>query len=162
MQQEILKIGLAAIHNGKLLVVRKRGGASFILPGGKPECGEGDIDALRREVDEELGCAIAEPSFLGSFSDEAADLARARVTVKLYSADLCGQPDPAAEIEELAWIDVGQPIELRLAPSISNYILPYLRQQSSGPSSAQASSPDRSARNIAFPDCPRCAVADQQ
>lgn len=129
MRTNILKIGLAAIKDGKLLVVRKRGGASFILPGGKPEASEAELDTLRREIHEELGCAVACPAFVGSFSDEAADVRSARVTVRLYSGDLCGNPAPAQEIEELAWIDMSQPTPVQLAPSLANLILPYLRSQ---------------------------------
>jgi 8-oxo-dGTP diphosphatase len=42
-QREIVKIGLAVTTDNRLLLVRKKGGESYILPGGKPEMGE---DAL--------------------------------------------------------------------------------------------------------------------
>jgi 8-oxo-dGTP diphosphatase len=55
----IHKVGLAVVSGDRLLVVRKRGTGTFILPGGKPEGSEGDLATLAREVDEELGCDSA-------------------------------------------------------------------------------------------------------
>jgi 8-oxo-dGTP diphosphatase len=128
---EILKIGLAVTAMGRLLVVRKKGTKSYILPGGKPEKGEDDVQALSREIEEELGCTLNPQtiSYLGSFSDAAADMKGTRVTVRLYAAELIGEPSPRAEIETVKWyspsIDSGD----ILAPSIQNKILPYLRNQ---------------------------------
>ena len=124
----INKVGLAATCDGKLLVVRKQGQDVFILPGGKPERDELELDTLRREVMEELGCEIANPYLRGVFTDLAAGEQNAYVVVRLYSADLIGQPLPQMEIEELAWIDLRRP-GLPLAPSISNYILPKLNSK---------------------------------
>jgi 8-oxo-dGTP pyrophosphatase MutT (NUDIX family) len=45
---EILKVGLAVTDADRLLVVRKRGAPSYILPGGKPEQGEDDLQAFPR------------------------------------------------------------------------------------------------------------------
>lgn len=126
---EITKVGLAAVHDGRLLVVRKRGTPSFILPGGKPEIGEDSLSALVRELYEELGCSLAFPAYEGRFADVAADLPNTDVVVVLYSGALQGTPVPQAEIEEMAWIDVVAPIRIQLAPSIINHILPYLRRQ---------------------------------
>jgi len=110
-------------------VVRKRGRPSFILPGGKPEAGEPERDALYREIEEELGCSLTGLAFEGRFADNAADLPGTTVVVVLYSGELAGTPAPRAEIEELAWLDLNAPTSLRLAPSITNHILPHLRRQ---------------------------------
>jgi 8-oxo-dGTP diphosphatase len=40
---------------GRVLLVRKRGTAAFMQPGGKRDPGEDDVTALAREIDEELG-----------------------------------------------------------------------------------------------------------
>jgi 8-oxo-dGTP diphosphatase len=87
--KHIVKIGLAITEANRLLLVRKRGGVSYILPGGKPEAGEDDYQALAREVDEELGCKldIASLVFLGAFSDVAADMKNTVVTVRLPDAN---------------------------------------------------------------------------
>src|SRR5947209_3790056 len=107
-QREIVKVGLAVIDKDRLLVVKKRGGSVYILPGGKPEAGEDDLKALAREIDEELGCRLDMPTleFLGSFSDTAADLHNTTVTVKLYGARLLGDPTPKSEIENIKWFSL--------------------------------------------------------
>lgn len=124
----IEKVGLAAFDGERLLVVRKRGGSLFILPGGKPEGEEGDLAALSRELDEELGCSVSSPSLSGVFTDRAAGISDAVVVVRLYQGDLVGDPVPQAEIEELAWLDIRKSNSLPLAPSIINGILPHLKK----------------------------------
>jgi 8-oxo-dGTP diphosphatase len=128
--REILKIGVAVTHEGRLLLVRKKGGSSYILPGGKPESGEDDLQTLIREIAEELGCGLdaASVRFLGAFSDVAADMNETRVTVRLYSASLVGNPLPRSEIESLKWYcpkTDGGP----LAPSLEKQIIPFLCAQ---------------------------------
>ena len=126
--REVLKVGLAVTSENGLLLVRKKGGESYILPGGKPEAGENDRDTLVREIEEELGCQIEPESlqFLGSFSDVAADLEGTTVTVRLYSAVLIGRPRPLAEIDRLEWFRPDAQPELSLAPSLQNHIVPFL------------------------------------
>lgn len=125
----IYKVGLATISEGRLLVARKRNSDVFILPGGKPEGDERDLETLQREIDEELGCSIEKPILRGVFKDLAAGDSGAVVVVRLYSANLVGEPRPCSEIEELAWIDLRGSADLPLAPSITNGILPYLRKR---------------------------------
>ena len=136
------------IDEDRLLVVRKRGTTTFILPGGKHEGQEGDIEALKRELQEELGCTVTRARFEGAFTDAAADLDDTIVTVRLYAGKLRGKPQPASEIEELAWVSLSAPGDLPLAPSLKNKILPHLRQRSEPaalPLKRRAASP-RSAR----------------
>jgi 8-oxo-dGTP diphosphatase len=129
--REILKIGLAVTDSDRLLVVRKRGTSSYILPGGKREPGENDLEALAREVEEELGCRLNSSTivFLGSFSDAAADLENTTVTVRLYAAQLIGNPTPQSEIENLKWFCPSADSGQSLAPSLQNHIVPFLFPQ---------------------------------
>ncbi|MGO7668526.1 NUDIX domain-containing protein [Rhizobium ruizarguesonis] len=124
----ILKIGLAVISEGRILLVRKKGGEHLILPGGKPEEGEDDIDTLEREVGEELGCGIERTSlnYSGCFSDRAAGLGETLVSVRLYIGELTGTPQPRAEIEALDWYPIQASDSPLLAPSLRNSILPSL------------------------------------
>ena len=125
----IEKIGLAAVVEGRLLVVRKRGSSLFILPGGKPESGETELQALTRELDEELGCGLNRPVLQGVFKNVAAGQDNAVVVVRLYSGELVGDPTPQAEIEQAFWLDLRRPATLLLAASIKIGIIPYLVKQ---------------------------------
>ncbi len=54
------------IKNNELLLVKKR--KIWILPGGKPEIGENDLQCLCREIDEELsGTKIKNIKFYNKF-----------------------------------------------------------------------------------------------
>ena len=55
-----IKVVAALISDdaGRVLLVRKRGTAAFMQPGGKRDPGEDDIAALSREIVEELGCRL--------------------------------------------------------------------------------------------------------
>lgn len=126
--REITKIGLAAYQGDRLLLVRKKGSSTFILPGGKPEAGEDDAAALHREIREELGCSLAAGSsaYMGLFSDWAADEVNVRVHVRLYAGALVGKPVPLSEIAELLWLDPADTGTHILARSLTNLILPFL------------------------------------
>jgi len=100
---------LAWVHvrDRRLLSVRTAGKTKFYLPGGKREPGEGDVAGLCREIREELGVALDPLSFrffalLDEQADGFADGRRVRMTC--YTADHTGEPEPAAEIAEAAWL----------------------------------------------------------
>ena len=118
MTQPIIDIVTAVIRDdaGRMLVVRKRGTAIFMKPGGKREPGEDDLTALARELDEELGCRLVEAEFLGRFEAPAANEAGFTVKAATYLATVEGEIGVRAEIEEMAWIDIAAPGEIRLAP----------------------------------------------
>jgi 8-oxo-dGTP diphosphatase len=125
----IHKVGLAAMDGERLLVVRKRSGGPFILPGGKPEREENELATLAREIEEELGCSIEDACPVGVFKDKAAGDDDAVVVVRLYLARLVGEPRPQSEIGEIAWLNIAQPSTLPLAPSIINRIVPFLQKR---------------------------------
>lgn len=141
MTREILKIGLAVIDGDRLLLVKKRNSEFYILPGGKPEQGESDIETLSREIDEELGCRIASDRllFLGTFSDEVAGMPDARVTIRLYAGTLIGTPSPRSEIDSLVWWIRTEYKVQTLAPSLRNSILPFLCDANLAQAAAQDS-----------------------
>lgn len=100
---------LAWVHvvNGRILSARSRGKATYYLPGGKREPGETDIDALLREVEEELSVRLKPEtvSHLGTFEAQAHDKPEGvRVKMTCYVGDYEGTLSPASEIEELAWL----------------------------------------------------------
>ena len=60
MGADPIEVVAALISNaaGRVLLVRKRGTAAFMQPGGKRDPGEDDVTALSREIAEELGCSV--------------------------------------------------------------------------------------------------------
>jgi 8-oxo-dGTP diphosphatase len=101
---------------GRMLVVRKRGTAMFMKPGGKREPGEDDLTALARELDEEIDCRLIEAALLGRFEAPAANEPGFTVRAATYLATVEGAIAARAEIEELAWIDPAAPGDIPLAP----------------------------------------------
>ncbi|RRN63403.1 NUDIX domain-containing protein [Caulobacter sp. 602-1] len=124
----VLDIVTAVIRDerGRMLLVRKRGTTAFMKPGGKRDAGEDDLTTLARELDEELGCRLVEAELLGRFSAPAANEAGFTVQSATYLARVEGAIAARAEIEELAWIDPAAPGDLRLAPLLTQAVLPAL------------------------------------
>ena len=114
---------------GQTLLVRKRGTAAFMQPGGKPARGETSLGALEREIAEELGCGLEPASCrtLGRFRAPAANEPGWTVEAELFSARLSGEIRLDAEIEEAIWIDPDNRPAVELAPLTLRHALPLAR-----------------------------------
>jgi len=125
----VIRIVAAVIvdEHGRLLVVRKRGTTAFMQPGGKFEPGESPVDALGREVREELGVGVTDVRELGHHTAVAANEPGHSVAADLFFVRLDGVPQIAAEIEEMAWIDPHAPGDIELAPLTRDTVLELAR-----------------------------------
>lgn len=126
----IIRIAAAVILDdaGRTLLVRKRGTAAFMQAGGKLGPGEAPLDALRREIREELGCEIGEASRpLGRFRAPAANEPGRIVEADLFAVTLAGDIQPGAEIEDAVWHDPDDSASIVLAPLTRDHVLPLAR-----------------------------------
>jgi 8-oxo-dGTP diphosphatase len=128
MSERVISVVAALIRDedGRVLLVRKRGTAAFMQPGGKRDAGESDVAALSREIVEELGCRVTENSArsLGVFECQAANEPGFRVQAAVYAVDVEGDIAPKAEIDEMVWVDPRALPALNYAPLTRDHILP--------------------------------------
>lgn len=106
----IRKVALANFKNKKLLLVRDSKNVTvFIMPGGKVEKGETDIECLNREVNEELQVGLNQASikFLQEFNGPAHGYAdNVVLNIRIYEAEMTGEPVPDMdEIVEMRYFD---------------------------------------------------------
>jgi 8-oxo-dGTP diphosphatase len=123
----VIRIAAALIEDdrGRVLLVRKTGTTAFMQAGGKIEPGETALDALRRELAEELGLAI-EPdaaAYLGRFLAPAANEPGHLVEAELFRLRSNDAGVLAAEIAEAVWVDRITATALELAPLTRDHVL---------------------------------------
>ncbi|QKV62742.1 NUDIX domain-containing protein [Pseudomonas sp. 43A] len=128
----LIRIAAALVLDpaGQTLLVRKRGTTAFMQPGGKIEAHELPVHALARELEEELGLQIdpAQAAFLGQFSAPAANEPGFVVQAQIFQLTIDTEVMPAAEIEEVIWVDPATDPVVELAPLTRDLILPFYRQ----------------------------------
>ena len=98
-------------------------------PGGKIEAHEQPVMALVRELEEELALVIdpASAVYLGHFAAPAVNEPGFEVQAELFLLQISEPVTPAAEIEEVQWIDPNGDGGLQLAPLTREVILPFYR-----------------------------------
>lgn len=128
MSDRTISVVAALIRDeaGRVLLVRKRGTAAFMQPGGKRDAGESDLAALAREIVEELGCCVDQGSAraLGVFECASANEPGFNVHATVYAVDVAGEISARAEIEEAIWVDPRALPDLPLAPLTRDHVLP--------------------------------------
>lgn len=74
-----VRVVAAVVRRGREILISRRKpeaarGGQWEFPGGKVEPGEGEPEALRREIDEELGCAVEVGSLITRHEHRYPDL----------------------------------------------------------------------------------------
>lgn len=124
--------------DGHLLIVRKAGTSTFMLPGGKVEPGETHLQAAVREVAEEVGLVLdpERVTLLGRFSADAANEPGWTITSDVFTSPFCGGPAASGEIEEIRWLPLAEATAdapVPLAPLIVEHVAPALCASGAGP-----------------------------
>jgi 8-oxo-dGTP diphosphatase len=122
---KVIRIAAGVIMDdqGQTLLVRKRGTEAFIQPGGKIQQGEDAMQALRRELREELKCSAMVKELLGQFSAPAVNEPEHIVEAMIYRVEIDGEIEPAAEIAEMRWVDPANPGDIEMAPLTRDHVM---------------------------------------
>ncbi|MFD5317471.1 NUDIX domain-containing protein [Streptomyces sp. NPDC127098] len=104
---------VAWVHlaEGRLLTARSRGKDVFYIPGGKRDPGESDLEALVREVREELTVALLPKTVahLGTWTGPADGQPEGTlVRMACYTGEYRGTLAASSEIEEIAWFGLAE------------------------------------------------------
>jgi 8-oxo-dGTP diphosphatase len=104
------RVVAAVVQRGDTLLVTRRPDrpgrrGQWEFPGGKIEPGEGEVEALRRELHEELGCASEVRGLLLRHEHRYPDL---EVELAFYACDLPAGAEPRPlGVAEIAWARIG-------------------------------------------------------
>ena len=131
MSENVISVVAALIRDeaGRVLLVRKRGTAAFMQPGGKRDSGESDLAALSREIVEELGCCVDQHTAraLGVFDCASANEPGFALRAAVYAVAVEGPVAPRAEIDQIVWVDPRALPDLPLAPLTRDHVLPLAK-----------------------------------
>lgn len=106
----LLRVVAGVLRRGDTILVTRRPDrpgrpGQWEFPGGKVEPGEGEEDALRRELAEELGCEVRVGGLLLRHAHRYPDL---HVELAFYACALPPGAEPQAiGVAELAWAPIG-------------------------------------------------------
>lgn len=127
MKTITLSNALITNPQGAMLTVRKKGSTYFMMAGGKIEENETPLEALYRELSEELHLTPTQysPHLLGTHSTTAINEANTLVTSTIYHVAI---PDleiqPHAEIAEIRWITQADYLQIPLAHLLKEFSIP--------------------------------------
>lgn len=126
----IYKAAGLIVQDRKVLATRSKGKTIFIQPGGKLERGESEIDALIRELREELGIHITEADVekIDDYYAEAAGTPGQRLKLAAYLVkSFRGEITPQNEVEEIRFFSSQLPENVEIASIFQHDILPILK-----------------------------------
>lgn len=125
----IKKVALAVFKDKQMLQVRSENHPLvFFTLGGKMENGETEIEALVREVKEEVDCGIDKDSL--HFLQEFEDVAHGKdsiLKIRMYGGCLIGVPEPRSEIAEIGWFDSNSD-KKHISTIAQRTIFPWLKE----------------------------------
>lgn len=129
---DIIKAAGIIIKNRKVLVERSKHKDYFVPPGGKLEAGETPVQALIRELKEELQIDVREEDFelIGIFRAEAANQPGKEVEAYMFMVHHWqGEIIAASEVDELAWIGSSIPEGMKVGSICVHDVMPSLREK---------------------------------
>lgn len=121
------KLAFIEIQNRKVLVSMTKGKDRWYIPGGKREAGETDLEALAREVKEELNVDIdsSTAQLFGIFEAQAHGRPEGTIVrMTCYTTSFQGTLTPSSEIDKLDFFTFDQ---RHLCAPVDNLIFTELK-----------------------------------
>lgn len=128
-KQFIDKLAWVYIKDGKILSTKSFGKDVYYIPGGKREEGESDMEALTREITEELSVSLVPETIrhLETFEAQAHGKPEGTIVrMTCYTADFTGELAPSAEVEEVVWLTYAG---REISSPVDKLIFDYLHQK---------------------------------
>lgn len=123
------KLAWIYLKDGKILSTKSYGKEVCYIPGGKREEGESDVEALTREVMEELSVELIPETIqhLETFEAQAHGKPEGTVVrMTCYTADFTGQLAPSAEVEEMVWLTH---VDAKISSPVDKIIFDFLHEK---------------------------------
>jgi ADP-ribose pyrophosphatase YjhB (NUDIX family) len=105
------KLAFIFIKDRQILMTLSKGKDTYYIPGGKREGNETDLEALSREVEEELTVKIISSSVkhYGTFEAQAHGKPEGTIVrMTCYEANFEGELQPSSEIQDIAYYTYAQ------------------------------------------------------
>lgn len=105
------KLAFIYIKDRQILMALSKGKATYYIPGGKRENNESDIEALTREIKEELQADLIPSTikYYGTFEAQAHEKPVGTIVrMTCYEGEFQGEPSPGAEIQDIAYYTSAQ------------------------------------------------------
>ncbi len=117
----LVRTALGVLRQGDMILITLRplGAKAYPglweLPGGKVEPGESDVDAVTREMREELGVEVCAVRSLGEWSHDV--VPDKRIVLVPWLCELtAGDPQPLAA-SDLRWVNVRELLQFEFPPA---------------------------------------------
>lgn len=105
------KLAFIFIKNRQILMTLSKGKDTYYIPGGKREGSETDLEALSREVAEELTVKVIPKTVThyGTFEAQAHGKPPGTIVrMTCYEAEFTGELQPSSEIQDIAYYTYAQ------------------------------------------------------